>query len=62
MHAHFTQDLCPGRYNGPEIATEFMSKYYSEDMRASVKIIDVAAGTGRVGFKLHEKRFRYYIF
>jgi hypothetical protein len=54
----FLQDLCPGRYNGPEIAARFMAQHYPESSRGSVKILDVAAGTGRVGFELHGVGFR----
>lgn len=52
------QDLQNGCYNGPEIAAEEMSKYYPVEERPFLKILDVAAGTGRVGEKLAERGFK----
>jgi len=50
-------DLCPGRYNGPEIAAKFLANYYQEKERPHVHIIDIAAGTGRVGKELLQLGF-----
>jgi len=55
---NYDVDLCPGRYNGPEIAGDAMAEHYATDLRSSVKILDVAAGTGRVGYELHNRGFR----
>lgn len=53
------QDLCPGRYNGPQIAANAMSLYYtSESDRATIRVLDVAAGTGRVGYELDKLGFK----
>ncbi len=54
----YFQDLCPGRYNGPNIAAESLAAYYAPEKREGVKILDVAAGTGRVGHELHKAGFK----
>jgi len=54
----YDKDLCPGRYNGPEIAAAAMAAHYSAELRPSVHVLDVAAGTGRVGEELHKVGFR----
>ncbi|CAL8080984.1 unnamed protein product [Orchesella dallaii] len=58
----YDKDLCPGRYNGPEIAARAMSAFYKEDddFRANLKILDVAAGTGRVGVELAKFGFKLF--
>jgi len=55
---NYEQDLCPGRYNGPEIAADVMANYYPESARAKMRILDIAAGTGRVGDALGVKGFK----
>uniref|UniRef100_T1JM27 Methyltransferase domain-containing protein n=1 Tax=Strigamia maritima TaxID=126957 RepID=T1JM27_STRMM len=50
-------DLCPGRYNGPQIAAKFLEQYYPENERPNVRLIDIAAGTGRVGRELLDLGF-----
>jgi len=55
---NYDQDLCPGRYNGPEIAAKFMGKHYPVEVRKDVLVLDVAAGTGRVGHELSKIGFR----
>ncbi|XP_037029403.1 uncharacterized protein LOC119069455 [Bradysia coprophila] len=55
---NYDEDLCPGRYNGPQIAADALADYYIPDVRQNVRIIDVAAGTGRVGHELYNKGFR----
>jgi len=54
----YEQDLCPGRYNGPEIAADAMASQYPESERAKLHILDIAAGTGRVGVALVAKGFK----
>jgi len=55
----YDHDVCPGRYNGPEIAAQFMGEHYPlEGGRQGVLVLDVAAGTGRVGHELHKIGFR----
>uniref|UniRef100_A0A646QCE8 Williams-Beuren syndrome chromosomal region 27 n=1 Tax=Hemiscolopendra marginata TaxID=943146 RepID=A0A646QCE8_9MYRI len=56
--AKYDWDLRPGIYNGPEIITKFMAEYYFSDIRETLKIIDVAAGTGRVGEELKKYGFK----
>jgi len=51
-------DLSPDRYKGPEIAASFLAQYYPEDKRETVSIIDIAAGTGRVGEELKPYGFK----
>ena len=43
--------LCPGRYNGPDIAARVVERYFG-DRKNDTYIIDVAAGTGLVGEKV----------
>ena len=45
------QVLCPGRYNGPQIAAQVVEKYFG-DTKEDATILDVAAGTGLVGEKV----------
>ena len=49
------QMLCPGRYNGPEIAAQAVEKYFGNG-REKAYILDVASGTGLVGDKVSERR------
>ncbi|OXA44641.1 Williams-Beuren syndrome chromosomal region 27 protein [Folsomia candida] len=55
---NYDKDLCPGRYNGPEIAARFMATHYPVEVRDKLNILDVAAGTGQVGRELHKVGFR----
>jgi predicted RNA methylase len=43
------QHLNPNRYTGPESAARELSKQFSAEERSTAKILDVAAGTGRLG-------------
>ncbi|XP_076039173.1 methyltransferase-like protein 27 [Oratosquilla oratoria] len=54
----YDKDLCPGRYNGPQIAAAALAKIFSEDTRGTVNVLDVAAGTGRVGIEAYKLGFR----
>lgn len=58
----YDNDLCPGRYNGPEKAAKAVSEYYRVaeeiDDTAKISILDVAAGTGRVGEELVKLGFK----
>lgn len=47
-------------YRGAEIATEEVLNRIPEDKRQHLKIMDIAAGTGRVGLILKEKGFRNF--
>ncbi|KAK7065158.1 ubiE/COQ5 methyltransferase [Halocaridina rubra] len=53
----YDETLCPGRYNGPDIAAEEVALRIPKEQRERVTIIDVAAGTGRVGLLLKQKGF-----
>ncbi|XP_046385481.1 methyltransferase-like protein 27 [Ischnura elegans] len=56
---NYDKDLCPGVYNGPEILARAVSQQYvDEEEKRRVRILDVAAGTGRVGEELHKLGFR----
>jgi len=55
---NYDQDLCPGRYNGPEMAAEALAKLYEPARRETIRILDVAAGTGRVGHELSQRGFK----
>jgi len=56
---NYDQDLCPGRYNGPTIGAEALADYYPSEVRPLLKILDVAAGTGRVGQEMYPYGFRH---
>ena len=47
------QHLGPGRYNGPEIAAQALATNFDAESRERVRILDVAAGTGRLGAEVH---------
>ncbi|XP_063595604.1 uncharacterized protein LOC134772498 isoform X2 [Penaeus indicus] len=49
--------LCSGRYNGPEMAAEEIAARVDEDHRHSIRVLDVAAGTGKVGKELAKRGF-----
>lgn len=51
------QILEKGRYNAPSLAVKEVVKMVPEEQRQSVKILDVAAGTGWVGRELSKKGF-----
>ncbi|XP_064109295.1 methyltransferase-like protein 27 [Macrobrachium nipponense] len=57
MAQNYDEILSPERYRGPEIAADEVAARISEDKRRAVKVIDVAAGTGRVGLLLKDKGF-----
>jgi len=50
-------DLRPGVYNGPEIAARYLSEVYSDKLKSVVRVLDVAAGTGRVAIELKKRGF-----
>ncbi|XP_042871010.1 demethylmenaquinone methyltransferase-like [Penaeus japonicus] len=54
----YDETLRPGVYNGPVLAAETAASRVDESRRASVRVMDVAAGTGRVGYELHLRGFR----
>jgi hypothetical protein len=47
-----------GKYTGPNIAADSLAAYYGPEERKEVKILDVAAGTGRVGHELNKFGFK----
>lgn len=53
----YEEDLGPDRYNGPKYGAEALAQSYLDD-RESIKILDIAAGTGFLGEELHKKGFR----
>lgn len=53
----YNKTLCSGRYNGPEIAAAEVAARIPEERRQHVRIIDIAAGTGKVGVELSKKGF-----
>jgi len=53
----YDMDLRPGVYNGPEIAARYLAEVYSDKLKTVVRILDVAAGTGRVGEELKKRGF-----
>ena len=53
LAGHFSyQDLCPGRYNGPQYAADTVD-HYCGALGCQARILDMAAGTGFVGEKVH---------
>ncbi|KAL4241016.1 Methyltransferase domain [Mactra antiquata] len=54
----YDDHLNPERYSGPENAARYLSTYYSNDEREKARILDVAAGTGRLGAELYNLGFR----
>ncbi|XP_064109367.1 uncharacterized methyltransferase Sca_1399-like [Macrobrachium nipponense] len=57
MAQKYDEILSPERYRGPEIAANEVAARISKDKRDDIRIIDVAAGTGRVGVLLKDKGF-----
>jgi len=56
---NYDKDVGPGRYDGPSIAATVMANYYlDETVRENIRILDVAAGTGRVGQELKKFGFK----
>lgn len=50
--------LNPDRYTGPECAARALASNFSTEERPRVRILDVAAGTGRLGAELYSLGFR----
>ncbi|WAQ95579.1 MET27-like protein [Mya arenaria] len=50
--------LNENRYCGPESCARSLATYYPDNERAHARILDVAAGTGRLGAELHNLGFR----
>ncbi|XP_068202558.1 methyltransferase-like protein 27 [Palaemon carinicauda] len=57
MAQNYDETLNPGRYRGPDLAADELAARIPKDKRGEVKVIDVAAGTGRVGLLLRDKGF-----
>jgi ubiquinone/menaquinone biosynthesis C-methylase UbiE len=47
----YDQDLCPGRYNGPQYVADAVNQFIPDQF--NVRILDVASGTGQVGEQLN---------
>ena len=47
--ACYFQHLNTNRYTGPEACAKAASRYFPEDNRSCARVLDVAAGTGRLG-------------
>ena len=47
------QHLNPNRYTGPESAARALAKNFSTNERSAARILDVAAGTGRLGAEVN---------
>ncbi|GFR91738.1 Williams-Beuren syndrome chromosomal region 27 protein [Elysia marginata] len=59
QNAKYERDLREEVYRGPSIAADAVAQYFpNENLRRSVKILDVAAGSGFVGQKLKDKNFQ----
>ncbi|KAG8240442.1 hypothetical protein J437_LFUL003156 [Ladona fulva] len=56
----YDQDLCPGVYNGPELVANALNQELDREgkNKEDVRVLDVAAGTGRVGVELYKFGFR----
>ncbi|XP_045215009.2 methyltransferase-like protein 27 [Mercenaria mercenaria] len=50
--------LGPNRYTGPECAARAIAKNFAENEKSTARILDVAAGTGRLGAELYNLGFR----
>lgn len=55
---NYDKELRPGLYNGAEIVVNALAELIPENKRKDVKILDVAAGTGRVGYLLQKLGFQ----
>ncbi|XP_076065274.1 methyltransferase-like protein 27 [Oratosquilla oratoria] len=53
----YHEDMSSKNYRGPEFAANAIASLYKEKERPQIKILDVAAGTGRVGISLQELGF-----
>ncbi|XP_042870216.1 methyltransferase-like protein 27 [Penaeus japonicus] len=53
----YDMTLCSGRYNGPRMAAEELASQVPEGYRQHIRVLDVAAGTGKVGCELSKKGF-----
>lgn len=53
----YEQDLNENNYRGPSIAAAAMTQLYPPSQRSKVNILDVAAGSGLAGEKLHVEGF-----
>jgi ubiquinone/menaquinone biosynthesis C-methylase UbiE len=53
----YDQDLVPGVYTGSEIAGRYVAKMFSGSEKSEVRILDVAAGTGKVAEELKKRGF-----
>ncbi|XP_045101248.1 methyltransferase-like protein 27 [Portunus trituberculatus] len=54
----YDEFLSPGTYNGPQIALEEIMSHVPADLCSTLRVLDVAAGTGLVGVILAGAGFR----
>ncbi|KAG8240444.1 hypothetical protein J437_LFUL003158 [Ladona fulva] len=57
----YDDDINSNVYKGPEYVAEALSELYKESERKSIKVLDVAAGTGRIGIALHRLGFQSFL-
>uniref|UniRef100_A0A0L8G8V8 Methyltransferase type 11 domain-containing protein n=1 Tax=Octopus bimaculoides TaxID=37653 RepID=A0A0L8G8V8_OCTBM len=57
-NGNYEEDLGPNRYRGPVYASQALANLYEDNVRASTRILDVAAGSGLLGEK-KENRVRF---
>lgn len=50
--------LNPDRYTGPEVAAQALASNFAAESRRNARILDIAAGTGRLGAELFKLGFR----
>ncbi|XP_068223686.1 methyltransferase-like protein 27 [Palaemon carinicauda] len=54
----YDNTLTQGNYNAPVLAADEAALRVPQDSRQSVRVLDVAAGTGRVGLELRSRGFK----
>jgi len=54
----YDTQITPNNYSGPEKTAEYMATHYTDEEKATIRILDVAAGTGKLGVQLHKQGFR----
>ena len=55
LKQHLNQD----RYKGPEIAAQAIASNFDSEFRKSARILDVAAGTGRLGAEVRHNQYEF---
>ncbi|XP_071545009.1 methyltransferase-like protein 27 [Panulirus ornatus] len=54
---NYDKMMCLGTYNGPLMGAEEVARLVPEERRQKVRVLDIAAGTGKVGLELHKRGF-----